>query len=162
MLRETLLLLLLLDGGFLPTAAAQQNSADAQHKAEQATAELQQKADQASGASCAKLSMRAARQAIDAADRLFLSGNTPDAYSTVDVSVRYARRAVECTIQSHKYQKPAEIELRGLIRRMNELARTLDTDERSQLTQAIAELEQERDRLLEAIFGPQAARERAR
>jgi len=160
-LREPLVLLLLA-GSFLAPGAAQQNSADPRQKAEQASAELQQKADQASGASCAKLSMRAARQAMDDADRLTLSGDMPGANDAVEVSVRYARRAVECTIQSHKYQKSAEIELRGLIRRMNELARTLDADERSQLTQAIAELEQERDRLLEAIFGSQAAREHAR
>lgn len=152
------LILLLLCGGFRESSVAQQDSAaGTRRNAEQAGAELQQKADQASGGECAKLSMRAARQAMDDADRLYLSGNMQAAHDAVDVSVRYARRAVECTLESRKHQKAAEIELRGLIRQMNDLVRTLDTEERPQLTQAIAKLEQERDRLLQAIFGPQAA-----
>jgi len=157
----TCFLLLLLAGGFAERSVAQQDSADAaRRKAEQAAAELQQKADQANGTACAKLSLRAARQAMDDADRLYLGGNMQAAHDAVGVSVRYARRAVECTLESRKYQKRAEIELRGLIRRMNELVRTLDSEERPQLTHAIAELEQERDRLLQAIFGAQAARPR--
>jgi len=120
-------------------------------------AELQQRADQASGAECAKLSMRAARQALESADRLFLSGNAQAAHDAVDVSMHYAQRAVECTLESRKHQKAAEIELRGLIRRMNDVARMLDSEERQQLTDALAELEKERDRLLQAIFGPAAA-----
>ena len=140
------------------SSVAQQDSAEqSRRKAEQASAELQQKADQASGGECAKLSMRAARMAMENADRLFVSGSMQPAHQAIDVSVHYARRAVECTIESRKHQKAAEIELRALIRRMNELARTLDTEERPQLTEAIAELEKERDRLLQAIFGPQAA-----
>ena len=133
--------------------AQQESSEQSQRKAEQASAELQQKANEASGGSCAKLSMRAARQAIDDADRLFLSGSIEAAHDAVDLSVHYAQRGVECTLQSRKHQKAAEIELRGLIRRMNEVVRTLDTDERPQLTDAIAQLEKERDRLLQAIFG---------
>ncbi len=157
----TLFLLLLLGWGLAARSLAQQDSADAaRRKAEQAAAELQQKADQANGAACAKLSLRAARQAMDDADRLYLGGNMQAAHDAVGVSVRYARRAVECTLESRKYQKSAEIELRGLIRRMNDVVRTLDSEERPQLTQAIAELEQERDRLLQAIFGAQAARPR--
>ena len=154
MLRGMMALLLL-----AASSVAQQNSAKpSQPKSEQASAELQQKADQASGGECAKLSMRAARLAMDDADRLFLDGSMQPANAAVDTSVHYARRAVECTLESRKHQKSAEIELRALIRRMNEVVRTLDTEERPQLTQAITELEKERDRLLQAIFGQQTAR----
>jgi hypothetical protein len=108
--------------------------------------------------------MRAARQALESANRLFLSGETQDAHAAVDVSMHYARRAVECALESRKHQKAAEIELRGFIRKMSDVARILDSEERRQLTEALAELEKERDRLLEAIFGPAAAgsREQAR
>ena len=137
---------------------AQQDSAElSRRKAEQASAELQQKADQASGGECAKLSMRAAHQALEDADRLFAAGSLQSAHAAVDLVVHDAQRAVECTLESRKHQKSSEIELRSLIRRMNELVRALDTDERPQLTEAIAELEKQRDRLLQAIFGTQAA-----
>ena len=138
---------------------AQQNSPEPSRRTDDPAkvAELQQKADQASGAECAKLSMRAARQALESADRLFLDGNPQDGHAEVDVSIHYARRAVECTLESRKHPKAVEIELRGFIRRMNEVARMLDTEERRHLTDALAELEKDRDRLLQAIFGPAAA-----
>jgi 1-aminocyclopropane-1-carboxylate deaminase/D-cysteine desulfhydrase-like pyridoxal-dependent ACC family enzyme len=137
---------------------AQQDSAElARRKAEQASAELQQRADRASGGECVKLSMRAAHQALQDADYLFSAGSMQPAHAAVDLALHDAKRAVECTLESRKHLKSAEIELRSLIRRMNELVRTLDTEERPQLTEAIAELEKERDRLLQAIFGAQAA-----
>ena len=160
-LRGMLVLLLLAASSMADQGSAQQDSAaQAQRKAEQDRAELQQKADQAKGGDCAKLSMRAARLAMDDADRLFLAGSMQPAHAAVDLSVHYAKRAVECTIESHKHQKAAEIELRALIRRMNEVVGTLDTEERPQLTEAVAALEKERDRLLQAIFGAQAAHPR--
>jgi hypothetical protein len=146
----------------LAACAAQQNSPESsQRKADPAiNTELQQKADQASGAECEQLSMRAARQELEYADRLFLNGSTQAAHAAIDVSLHYAQRAVECTVQSRKRKKPAEIELRGFIRRMNEVARTLDSDDRQHLTQVLAELEKQRDRLLQSIFGPAAANSR--
>jgi len=140
------------------SAAQRDSAAPAPRNADQAiSAELQQKADQATGKECAKLSMRVARQALDEADRLWVSGRTQDAHAAVDVSVRYARRAVECTLEARKHQKNAEIELRALIRQMNDMARMLDSEERPQLTGAVAELEKERDRLLRSIFGSDTA-----
>ena len=142
--------------------AAQQNSPESSpRKADQAiNPELQQRADQASGAECAQLSMRAARQELEYADRLFLNGSTQAAHAAIDVSMHYAQRSVECTLQSRKHQKAAEIELRGFIRRMNDVSRTLDSEDRQHLTQVLAELEKQRDRLLQSIFGPAAANSR--
>jgi hypothetical protein len=141
---------------------AQQNSPEpSQRKTDQAsTTELQRRADQASGAECAQLSMRAARRTLEDADHLFGDGSTQAAHAAIDVSLHYAQRSVECTVQSRKRRKAAEIELRGFIRRMNDVARTLDSEDRQHLTEVLAELERQRDRLLQSIFGAAAANSR--
>jgi hypothetical protein len=122
--------------------------------------ELQRRADEARGAECAKLSMQVARQSLEDADRLFRSGNTQAAQAAIDVSLHYAQRSVDCTLQSHKHLTSIEIELRHLIRRMNDVARMIDTEDRRHLKRVLAELNQERDRLLQGIFGPAAATSR--
>jgi hypothetical protein len=123
---------------------------------EGAPAELQRRADQASGVECAHLSMQAARQSLDAADRLFGSGGVQAAHGAIDVSLHYAGRSVDCTLEAHKHIKDAEIEMRGLIRRMNDVSQTLDSEDRAHLSKAMAELEKQRDRLLRALFGAAA------
>lgn len=121
---------------------------------------LQQKADKASGAECSRLSMLAARNSLENAHRLFSNGEAQDAHEAIDVSLYYAKRSVECTLQSRKHQKVIEIELRGLIRRMNGVARTVETEDQPHLTATLTELEKQRDRLLQAIFGAAAASSR--
>jgi hypothetical protein len=123
---------------------------------EASSAEWQQKADEASGRECAKLSMRVAQHALEDADHLFRGGDTQAAHREIDVSLHYVQRAVDCTVQSRKREKEIEIELRAFIRRMDDLARTLDSEDRQHLKQVRAELENERDRLLRALFGAAA------
>jgi hypothetical protein len=139
-----------------PFCAAQRAASSSPAERDQAVAELQQKADEASGVECAKLSMRAAQLALEDADHLFRSGDTQAAHRDIDVSLHSVQRAVDCTVQSRKREKAMEIELRGFIRRMDDLARTLDSEDRQQLKHVRAELEKERDRLLQALFGPAA------
>lgn len=120
-------------------------------------AELQQRADQASGAECARLSMQAARQALENAKRLFAGGDSKAAHEAIDVSLAYARRAVDCSVQAHKTEKATEIDLRHLIGRAKEVLQTLDTEDQPHLSQLLTELETQRDHLLQAIFGAAAA-----
>jgi len=118
---------------------------------------LQAKADAARGVQCAQLSMHVARHSLEDAHQLFRNGNVDAAHEAIGTMLHYARRSVECTLEARKRQKPVEIELRALIRRVREVARTVDADERVRLTQGEEELERERDRLLKEIFGPAAA-----
>jgi len=120
-------------------------------------AELQRKADQARGTECAQLSMQAARKSLEDADRLFRGDGTQAAHGAIDVSLHYAGRSVDCALEARKHVKNAEIDLRELIRRMNDVRQTLDAEDRTQLTQAVVELEKQRNRLLRALFGPVAA-----
>jgi hypothetical protein len=119
-------------------------------------AELQRKADQASGRDCTRLSMQAARQASEDAKRAFASGEVKAGRSSIDVSLNYVRRAVDCSLQAHTGEKATEIDLRRLIGRMNEILHRLDTEDRPQLAQSLTELEAQRDRLLQALFGAAA------
>ncbi len=120
--------------------------------AEDFPADLQQKADQANGADCARLGMQAARKAVEDAKRHFESGDIKSAHNAVDLSLRYVGRSVDCSLQAGRKEKTTEIDLRRLIDRVKEVVHTLDTDERPQLSRSLSELEDQRDRLLQAIF----------
>jgi hypothetical protein len=136
----------LLTGWLLATsfAVAQQSPAAA----------LQQRADTASGMDCVRLSMQAARQDLEDADHYFGTGDVKAAHAAVDLSLHYARRSVDCSLQFHKGEKPTEINLRTLIRRMRDVMQTLDSEDRAHLKQSVTELEKQRDRILRGIFGP--------
>jgi hypothetical protein len=138
----------LLIGLLLATSAAA-FSADKEFN----TVELQHRADMAKGADCAHLSMQAARQTMEDANRYFETGDLKAAHTAIDVSVHYARRSVDCSLQSRKAEKAVEIDIRKLIRRVQDVQKTLDTEDRPHLTQSLAELEEQRDRLLRGIFG---------
>jgi hypothetical protein len=141
--RHALLTALLLATSF---AVAQQNPV--------AESALHQRADTASGMDCVRLGMQAARQDLEDANHYFGAGDVKAAHAAIDLSLHYARRSVDCSLQSHKGEKPAEINLRTLIRRMKDVMQTLDSEDRHHLAQSLAELEKQRDRLLRGIFGP--------
>lgn len=148
----------LLIGVLLVTADAQFCSAqDAAHPAAQdAAAVLQQKAEHANGGDCARLNMQLARLELENARRRFESGDVKAARHAIDASMHYAGRSVDCSLHARKREKDTEIDLRRLIARTKELLHTLDSEERPQLSRSLAELEQQRDRLLHAIFGTAA------
>ena len=131
--------------GAIPGAAQDSSAVD-----------LQQKAEPASGGGCARINMQAARQEVENAKRLFESGDVKAAQSAIDVSMSYVERSVDCSLQAHKREKATEIDLRRLIERMKEVLHTLDTEERPQLSRSLSELEEQRDRLLHALFGAAA------
>jgi hypothetical protein len=121
-----------------------------------ASAELQRRADQANGGDCARLSMQAAHQASENAKRFFESGDVKAAHAALDVALGDVRRAVDCAVQAHKSEKNTEIDLRRLIARMKEILHTLDTEDRPHLSRSVLDLEEQRDRLLHALFGDAA------
>jgi hypothetical protein len=123
---------------------------------ESPAAALQRRADAATGMDCVHLSMQAARKALEDADHDFGAGDLKAAYAAIDLSLHYAQRSVDCSLQSHKGEKTTEINLRALIRRMRDIVQTLDSEDRQHLSQSITELEKQRDRLLRGIFGPAA------
>jgi len=70
--------------------------------------------------------------------------------------VHYVSHMVDCSLQSRKGEKNAEIDLRKLARRMTDIMQTLDSEDRPHLANSLGELEKQRDRLLRAMFGAAA------
>lgn len=116
-------------------------------------ADLKKHADESSGADCVHLSMDVARKSLEEADRQFSNGEIKAAHRAVDDSVRYVRRSVDCSLQVHKSEKSEEIDLRQLIRRTKDVIHTLDSMDRPHLEHSMLEMEKQRDRLLQSIFG---------
>ncbi|PSH05190.1 MAG: hypothetical protein CXZ00_03275 [Acidobacteria bacterium] len=123
-------------------------------------ADLQQKADMAKGSDCARLSMQAAQQLLTEADSDFRASNMEAAHKQIDLVLHYVRRAVDCTLQTRKGEKSTDINLRELTRRMNQVSKTLDSEDQPHLSQSITEMEAQRDRVLHALFGDAAGKNR--
>jgi hypothetical protein len=121
------------------------------------SADLARKADQASGKECARLSIQTARQSLADASKLFDGGQGQAAHSAIDVSLHYAQRSVDCSLRAHKSERSLEIDLRELIRRLNDLRHAVDLDDQPHLAESVLGLEKQRDRLLSAMFGPVAS-----
>ena len=64
----------------------------------------------------------------------------------------YSELARDYAIQSHKYQKQAEIAVRGMTRKLNDVMHTLPHAERAPLQEAISRLQRVRDDLLASMF----------
>ncbi len=124
--------------------------------AQQAFIDLQRRADLATGTECIHLSMQAARQSLEEANTAFGGGDSKTAHLAIDTSLRYATRSVDCTIKAHKGEKNAEIDIRKLIHRMKDVQKTLDSEDRPHLERSLLELEKQRDRLLQFMFGAAA------
>ena len=71
--------------------------------------------------------------------------------SLTDV-VEYSEKARDYAIQSHKYQKQAEIAVRGMARKLTELLHSLGKDEQAPVKEAVTRLERVRDDLLSSMF----------
>jgi len=135
---------------FLLTAfcAAQDTTAPAT-----AAAALVQTAGPASGAECVHACMGTARRSLADAVKLFGDEQAKQAHEAIDVSLSSVRGAVDCAVAARKGEKAAEIDIRKMVRRLDELMRSVDMEDREHLTQTISALEQQRDRLLVALFG---------
>ncbi len=145
----------LLIGVLLATGGAELCAAQkaAPSSAQDAAEDLQQKAEHANGGDCARLNMQLAHLELEKAQRLFEAGDVKAAQNAMDASLNSVGRSVDCSLQARKREKDTEIDLRRLIAHTKEILHTLDTEERPKLSRSLTELEQQRDRLLHAIFG---------
>jgi len=125
--------------------------------AQQAAPVPEQKEEPLSGMECVHRSMQAARAQLEDANRRFVAADVKGAHDSIDASVHYAQRMVDCSLQMHRgeknAEKNAEIELRRLSRRMTDIMQTLDSEDRPHLASSLVELDKQRDRLLHALFG---------
>ncbi len=94
---------------------------------------------------------------MDEADKLYASDDVTKAQNALGDVVAYSELARDYAIQTHKYQKQTEIAVRGITRRLAELAHSLPHNYQAPLHDALNRLQKVRDDLLAAMF-PQGAK----
>ncbi len=86
------------------------------------------------------------------ADKLYASDDMTKAQTALTDVVSYSELARDYAIQSRKYQKQTEIAVRGITRRLSDLAHSMPHDYQAPLHEALTKLQHVRDDLLAAMF----------
>ncbi len=111
------------------------------------------RADRASKKECAKVCLEAAAQIAEASDQQFTAGNVVIGQQWIKDAVAYAQKATAASLETHKNQKKAEIELRKLSKRMHDIGDTLAIEDRQPVYDASKTVDGLRDQMLTALFG---------
>jgi len=98
------------------------------------------------------LCVEIAQRQLAEADRLYVADDVEKAQAALADVVTYMEQARDYAIQSHKYQKQAEISARSMTRKLNDLLHTLGHDDQPPVRDAITRLQRVRDDLLKAMF----------
>jgi hypothetical protein len=122
-------------------------------------AELRKRADAARGSDCAKLCLEAAHALVEESFPRFKRGDAEAAQATLQDAMGYAQRGAQDALESKKRRKEVEISLRELERRLTDLARLLELEQRAPLESDIAMLEKLRSQLLSSLFNLKAEQE---
>lgn len=94
-----------------------------------------------------------ARREVNEADRFYTDGDVAGATKEVDELVRYAARAAEAAKKTGKQLKNTEILLRETARRLNDVSKTLNFDDRTYVEAAVKQVEKSRQQILDQMFG---------
>jgi hypothetical protein len=91
------------------------------------------------------------------ADKFYAANDVEKGQAALVDVVAFSELARDYAIQSHKYQKQAEIAVRAMTRKLNELTHSLDRDDQAPVKDAIIRLQRVEDDLLKSMF-PKGAR----
>ena len=114
--------------------------------------ELKDRVAQASIGDRPPLCLHICERQLDAADRLYVAGDVEKAQAALGDVVAFAELARDYAIQSHKHEKPSEITIRKMARKLADLKHTLAHEDQKQVQDTIDRLEHIRDDLLAAMF----------
>ena len=89
---------------------------------------------------------------LDAADQLYVAGDTDKGRTMLGDVTAFAERARDYAIQSHKHEKQSEIAIRKMTRKLTNLKHTVPHEDQPQIQEAIDRLQRIRDDLLTAMF----------
>ncbi len=98
------------------------------------------------------LCVEIAEKQLTETDKLYAASDVEKAQASLTDVVEYSEKARDYAIQSHKYQKQAEIAVRGMARKLTELLHSLGKDEQAPVKEAVTRLERVRDDLLSSMF----------
>lgn len=93
-----------------------------------------------------------ARREVNEADRFYTAGDIAAATQAVDDLVRYATRATDAAQKTGKHLKETEILLRSTARRLDDVRKTLNFDDRPYVEAAVKQVEKLRQQLLDQMF----------
>jgi hypothetical protein len=114
---------------------------------------LKARAENAKPQDQARLFATIARREVNEADRLYTEGDITNATKAVDDVVHYAARATEAALKSGKHLKDTEILLRATARRLDDVRKTLNFEDRPYVDTAVKQVEKLRQQLLDHMFG---------
>jgi hypothetical protein len=100
----------------------------------------------------AHLCLHIAEIQMGEADKFYAADEMTQAQTALTDVVSYSEMARDYAIRSRKYQKQTEIAVRGITRRIGELAHSMPHDYQAPLHDALNKLQHVRDDLLAAMF----------
>lgn len=98
------------------------------------------------------LCVQVAEKQLAATDKLYAAGEVEKAQATMTDVVAYSELARDYSVQSHKYQKQAEIAVRTMARKLADIKHLVGHDDQAPIQDAINKLQRVRDDLLTAMF----------
>ena len=88
----------------------------------------------------------------DAADRLYVAGDSEKAQAALADVVAFSELARDYSIQSHKHEKQSEIAIRKMAHKLADIKHTVSHEDQAQVQNTIDRLQRIRDYLLAAMF----------
>lgn len=98
------------------------------------------------------LCIEIAQKQLAEADKFYAASEFEKGQAALTDVVAYAELARDYAIQSHKYQKQAEIATRNMTRKLNDLLHSMGGSDQAPVRDAINRLQRVRDDLLAAMF----------
>jgi hypothetical protein len=89
---------------------------------------------------------------LDAADKFYVAGDSEQGKAALVDVIAFSELARDYAIQSHKHEKPSEIAIRKMTRKMTNMKHTVAHEDQDQIQTTIDRLERIRDDLLAAMF----------
>jgi hypothetical protein len=122
------------------------------HRDEASVEELKARLSSASVPDRPHICVEIAEKQLTEVDKLYAASDVERAQASLTDVVTYSEMARDYAIQSHKYQKQAEIAVRGMARRLTGILHSLGGDEQVPVKDAVTKLERVRDDLLSSMF----------
>jgi len=98
------------------------------------------------------LCLQVAEKRLDEADKLYATSDIQKGQEALADVVSFSEQARDYSLQSKKHQKPTEIAMRNMTRKLNNILHTLGHDDQAPVQDAINRIERVRDDLLSSMF----------
>jgi hypothetical protein len=98
------------------------------------------------------LCIHVSERQLEVADRFYVAGDSVQAKAALTDVVAFAELARDYSIQARRHEKPSEIAIRKIARKLSDMKHTVSHEDQEQVQKAVDRLQQIRDDLLAAMF----------